>query len=40
MQAQQLRSELKGVQHEYTEILVESKLIDMFEGANVKGLFY
>ncbi|KAM3713540.1 hypothetical protein ACJW31_01G263400 [Castanea mollissima] len=37
---QQLRSELKGVQHEYTKILVESKLIDMFEGANVKGLFY
>ncbi|XP_030953884.1 protein MICRORCHIDIA 6-like isoform X8 [Quercus lobata] len=37
---QQLRSELKGVQHEYTKILVESKLIDMVEGANVKGLFY
>nr|POF00035.1 protein microrchidia 6 [Quercus suber] len=37
---QQLRSELKGVQQEYTKILVESKLIDMVEGANVKGLFY
>ena len=39
MQVLQLRSELKGVQHEYTKMLVELKLMDNLEEKKIKEYY-